>query len=333
MNIRVRTRFAALAGVLLMSFSNQPSAGQEAIALFEDGKLLDAKEQFEQELDQSGPDSKSVVLAYLARIALRQQQLDKAKELANQAVELSPNTPIVQFSYGIVMSGVARNAKLFSALGYAKKSLVGYTKAVALEPDNITYRQSLLGYHMNAPGLAGGDKGIALEQAEAIKGLNLKLGIQALIGIYTATGNDVAMKTLFSGMPEEFNNDPDILFYRGIYRQNQKDYPAAVQYFERAIKYAGEVEEFQQSKFGALYQIGRTSVVSKKQLQYGIESLQRYLDTAPDLPGLPSKEWAQFRMANLIEASGRKEEATVTYKQLVKTSTDKGLKKAIKAVL
>jgi len=282
---RAGIRSTALLGSLLVLLSSQLNASPEAIALFDDGKLLEAKEQFEQELDRSGPDSNPIALAYLARIALRQQRLDKAQELVKKAVKLAPDTAAVQFSYATVMADVAQNASFFSALGYAKKSLAGFTKAVALEPENIGYRQSLLGYHLNAPGIAGGDKDIALEQAEAIKALDLKLGVQALINVYTVTEDEVAIKTLYAGLPQALNNDPDILFYRGIYQQNQKVYPAAVQYFEQAMEYAGEIEAFQKSKFGALYQIGRTSVISNTQLQYGIESLQKYLDTArPNSP-------------------------------------------------
>ncbi len=92
--------------------------------------------------------------------------LDRVQELAEKAVKQPLNTAFVQFSYGIIMSIVAQNSIFLNALGYVKKSLSGHAQAVALEPNNIPYRQSLLGYHLNAPGIAGGDKDIALAKGE-----------------------------------------------------------------------------------------------------------------------------------------------------------------------
>jgi len=316
---------------LLLLSASQVSANQEAIDLFTKGETVAAKLLFEKNLGNSTNPSEA--LAYLARIALRQDDLDKAKELAGKSIKEGPDSAVAQFSYGLVMGRTAQDASIFRALGYAKKTLSGFSKAVSLEPDNISYRQSLIGYHLAAPGIAGGDKNIALQQAEHIKTLDLKLGTQALINVYAVTEDKPAAKKLFAELADELSRDADIIFNRGMYQQSLKDYPAAVEDFELAIQQAGDIDEFRSSKFGALYQIGRTSVISKTRIQPGIESLKEYMETAPELPGLPSKEWAEFRMANLIEASGREDDAIVIYKRLATNSSDKRLKKAVKAAL
>lgn len=321
--------------LLLLSFlllsTTQLYANTEAVTLFKDGNLPAAKLLFEQDLQETTTAPES--LAYLARIAMRQDDMDSAEELAKKAVTQTPNNAFVQYSYGIVMGRIAQDASIFSALGYAKKTLSGFSQAVSLEPENTAYRQSLMSYHLAAPGIAGGDKDIALEQAEKIKAQDLKLGTRALINVYAVTEDKTAIKTLFAELPVELSQDADILFHRGLYQQTVEAYSAAVQDFELAIQQAGDEDEFQQSKFGALYQIGRTSVISKTEFQQGIESLQEYIETAPKLPGLPSKEWAEFRMANLVEADGRKDDAVVIYKRLAKNVSDERLKKAIKAAL
>ncbi len=327
MNIYRTKKYQSALTVILLLLVTQLSANQKAIDLFNDGELTAAKLLFEQ------TKTKPVALAYLARIALRQDDLDTAKKLADKAVTQAPDTAIVQYSYGIIMGQVAQDASVFRAMGYAKKTLSGFTQAVSLEPDNIAYRQALMSYHLAAPGIVGGDKDIALQQATRIKSLDSKRGVLALISVYAVTEDKAAIRTLFSKLSPELINDPDILFRRGMYQQSLEAYPAAIQDFELSIEQAGEVTEFQASKFGALYQIGRTSVISKTQIQTGIDSLKKYMETAPELPGLPSKEWAEFRLANLIEANGGADEAILTYKRLSQSVSDKRLKKAIKAAL
>ncbi len=321
--------------LILLSFlllsTTQLSANPEAIKLFNDGQIPAAKLLFEQDLKETTTAPET--LAYLARIALRQDDMDSAEDLAKEAVVQAPKNSFVQYSYGIVMGRIAQDASIFSALGYAKKTLSGFNQAVVLEPDNIAYRQSLMSYHLAAPGIAGGDKDIALQQAEKIKTLDLKIGTRALINVYAVSEDKTAIKALFTKLPAELSQDADILFHRGLYQLAVEAYPAAVQDFKLAIQQAGDKDEFQQSKFGAMYQIGRTSVISKTEFQQGIESLQEYIKTAPKLSGLPPKDWAEFRMANLIEADGRKDEAVVIYKRLAKNVSDKRLKKAIKAAL
>jgi len=268
--------------------------------------------------------------SYLARIAWRDKDFDAAEKLINKAIKKLPASAEVQSNYGIIMANLAQTSSVFSKFGYAKKSLSGFTKAVSIEPENINYRQSLLAYHIAAPGIVGGDKEIALEQAQAIKTLDTKQGLEALLNVYTVMEDEAAIQVLFAEMTNEQKQDPDILYSYGLQQQSAENYTAALAQFQQAFTNAADRAEFQSSKYAALYQLGRTSVLSNQNISSGMEALHKYIDTAPELDGLPSKEWAEFRLANLIEADGNKQQAISTYNRLMQNTDDKNLKSSIK---
>ncbi|WP_444994518.1 tetratricopeptide repeat protein [Aliikangiella sp. IMCC44359] len=308
-----------------------------------DTKLFKAKDAFNQEKYQLAEEGFASILklsnnhleslTYLARIKARNNKLDDAEELIEKAVKLAPNNAEVQHLSGKIYGEIAQEASVFTALGYAKDCLRGFTKAVELEPDNVDYRADLLSYHLNAPKLAGGDKNIALKQAKAIQQLDKKKGFIALLNTYTITQNEQALKRHIDNLPKSIAQDSDVIFNKGMSQQKSEQYIDAIQSFHQAIKYAGSQEEFRVAKYAAIYQIGRTSVLSKLQVSEGIKALRRYLHEAPSHRTLPSKEWAEFRLANLIDLNGDSNEAEKIYQKISKQTKDEVLKEQVSKVL
>ena len=321
-----------MCSVLMLFSSDLFSATlQSAQKLFNAGNFEQAKTEFKIVL--SNTQNKSDALFYLAKIALIQNDADEAADLIKKARKLTPNNAEIQFFYGVVNGQIAQDASIFTALGYAKKTRKGFSKAVELAPDVIKYRQALMSYHLAAPGIAGGDKDIALEQAQAIKALDLKKGIMALASVYSATEDDKAMNTLYQTMPNTLKNDPDVNFLKGLYFQTKEQYQRAIEIFRQVVTQAGDIGIFQESKFNAIYQIGRSSVLAKAFFEEGIQNLTTYINQAPTEKNLLSKSWAKFRRANLYELQGKKSKARSIYKQLKATVKDKSLIKAIKKAL
>ncbi len=300
---------------------------QQAIALFDAGKLELAKAQFKQILSNTA--KKPVTLLYLAKIALKQNNLDQAGARIGQAEKLAPRVAEIQYFYGVINGQIAQNASIFTALGYAKKTRIGFAKAVLLGPINIKYRQALLSYHIAAPSIAGGDKDIALEQAKAIQVLDAKKGVVALFSVYSATDNENAINKLYKSLSDELKNDPDIQFLQGLFYQSKKRFPQANEIFKFVLVKAAENKKFDNAKFSAIYQLGRNSVLSKKNIAEGIEYLTLFIEKSPSTGNLPSKAWAKFRRANLYALQGKTKKARLLYKQLKKQAEDKNLLKAI----
>ncbi|MCF6226381.1 MAG: hypothetical protein L3J22_08800 [Xanthomonadales bacterium] len=320
----------ATCALLLITTTSYASL-DEAIEQFNNGELETATTLFNNA--NANLHETAIANSFLGRIAFQDEDYKQAEKLIVKAHKSAPTSAKVQSNYGILMAAIAQQASIFKKLGYAKKSLSGFKQASELEPDNLNYRQNLMGYYLGAPGIAGGDNDLALEQAKAIGTLDAKRGLQARFSVYQATDDTAAIESLLASLTETQNRDPDILLSVGLYFQSTKDYGKAIEQFELSIAHASDEETYQRSKYSALYQIGRTSVVSENNIENGMAALREYIQTAPTLDGLPSKNWAEFRLANLIELNGQQTEAKKIYTALEKNVTDRNLKKAIQAAI
>lgn len=116
---------------------------------------------------------------YLGLIAFNTDKLDEAIEMGEKAVELDEKNPAYHYSLGQYYVVKIDRVSFMAKLGVASKSKKAFEKAVALDPDNVTYRMSLMGYLANAPGIAGGDRDEARKQASEIMKRDKAMGVIA----------------------------------------------------------------------------------------------------------------------------------------------------------
>ncbi len=176
-----------------------------ARALFETtGKSAEAQVAFEKiaAADPQNADAQN----YLAQLALRQGDADKALAYAEKAAELSPNDADVQNTLGDCAGNAAQKASLFRQPGLAKKCVAAYERAVALAPEKIEYHEDLLQFYRQAPGIVGGGMDKALAEAATIKKLDALRGRLAFAGLYAAEKKyDLA----FAEFDEVLKTSPD----------------------------------------------------------------------------------------------------------------------------
>ncbi|PCI58704.1 MAG: hypothetical protein COB35_13145 [Gammaproteobacteria bacterium] len=304
-----------------------------AVALYQQGEFSKAKNLFKKALktDKKSLDS----LVYLARINAKLKEWDDAEDHIKAALKLAPKNAYVQNLSGKIYGAIAQNASIFSALGYAKKCLKGFRKSVELTPQNIEYRQALMSFYLGAPSIAGGDEDLAMENAQAINKLDSKQGYIAIGEVLSATEDNKALTQHLANTPDSIQNDSEVLLGKGFIYQQQKDYHQALSNFKLAAENAKNIadEEILTIKYQALYQLGKTSDLSKQQLAQGITALTQFIEKAPINKRLASKEWAQFRLANLIAKQGDKSKAKSLYQLVAKNTDDKQLRKKVKAQL
>jgi hypothetical protein len=226
------------------------------------------------------------------------------------------------------MGEQAQNS-IFSALSYAGKSLDGFTRAVELEPDSVRYRTALMQFHLQAPSIAGGDSDVAKQQMLKIKQLDEIAGLKAEIDIALSQDDNKLVEQLLTDAKKAHPAIPDFFFKAGMIYQRQENFAQAIVELTQAATKASFTEVSVKAKYIALYQIGRTAVISEKSVESGIKSLNHYIAHAPELDGMPPKEWAEFRLANLLELNSQQSEAKTIYLSLVKND-DKELAKQAK---
>ncbi|SNY49784.1 hypothetical protein SAMN06297280_1542 [Arsukibacterium tuosuense] len=244
--------------------------------------------------------------------------LDKAERLIMSALKREPQNAEYHFYCGRIMGRQAGDA-FFSALSYAKKSLACLNKAVELVPDNVSYRKGLVNFYLGAPGIAGGDEQLALEQINIIKMLDANEGAVAELDYYIKTDD---LDTFEHQLRQAIAAEPAAglpQYQLGLLLQKKQAFVQAQQHFVLAAKQTKQ----QKTQVEALYQIGRNALFAEHFIQDGITALQAYLQHDIDTD-MPSAHWAHYRLSQLLEFAGQTEQAA-EHLALARATEDKQL--------
>jgi tetratricopeptide (TPR) repeat protein len=298
---------------------------EQGIAAFNKGDLQQATLLITQ-LDDS--DFKKFL--YLAKIDLTNGNLEKAEDNIEQALALAPTSGDSHYIEGKVMAALAEDANMFSQMSYVRKVLKAFTAAVKYSPENIQYRQSLLGIHLMLPAMMGGDDDLALAQAKAIESLDALSGSIALLRVYAKLEDQEKFNEVYELTLVNFPDEPAVHFQKGMFYQAQEDFDNAFIEFNKAASLDASTDKKSESKYMAMYQLGRTSVLSKRYFVEGEKALKQYIVEADVSSLMPSKDWAKYRLANIIEFKGDTVKAKILYEEVLKQTTDSDIKSQAK---
>ncbi len=146
--------------------------------LYHAHRYAEAQELFER-VAADEPDN-VVALHYLGRLARTRQDLAAAYKYLGRARELAPEDANVVFDYGATASLYAETQGMSIGAAFAARAgRSAMERAVELDPENLDYRQALLEFYANAPGIVGGSLKKAHEQATAIGERDARRGTYA----------------------------------------------------------------------------------------------------------------------------------------------------------
>jgi tetratricopeptide (TPR) repeat protein len=311
-----------LISLLILTTSQSASASyKQAVLAFEQNDIATALPLFKKTKDQI--QSK----IYLEKI-FADKDLDDAEDWIDDAVKQDDNNAEAHYVRGIVMGRQASDSFL-SALSYAKKSKKSFNRAAMLEPSSVKYQMGVLQFNVSAPSIAGGDIEEAIKVAEIIAKLDVKAGFEAHIEVAKAQEDLEQARQILAKAKAQYPTLPDFFYVEGMMEQQQENYAAAIPLLTAASQMDAPDEDSINAKYGAMYQIGRTSVLAGIEAEKGIGALQKFIEEAPASKELPSKDWAEFRLANIYECEGEKAKAMTIYKKLLK-SEEKDLVKQVK---
>ena len=294
---------------------------EQSISAFKKGNLHQAQQLLLQENDQNYEKH-----LYLARIALANDLLNDAKMYIENAISVNSEDAYSQFTYAEIMARFAEEASIFSVRGYIKKVKKGFEAAVTLAPANIQFRQALIRFHTNAPSILGGDIEKALQHGRELKAINALYGAGALIHVYGQMKDEVKFSQLLNTALKDFAIEPEIHYQVGLYYQNQEEYDKAISYFQAAANLNVTTEAQHQAKYQAVFQIGRTSILSDSKFDEGESALIKYMNEARISLSMPTRARVKFRLANIAEAKGEKEKARMLYLQVALEGSTQQLK-------
>jgi tetratricopeptide (TPR) repeat protein len=257
------------------------------------------------------------------KLALQKGDLDTAVSVGEKAAAGAPNDALVQMWLGRAYGQKARDASFISQMSLAKKCKAAFEKSVLLDPSSVEARVDLMNYHLQAPGIAGGDKDVAKKQADEI----LKLD--------PARGH-VAWGAVFEGAKEPAKAEAE---YRKAIEADPKQIRgrlslAGLLVANKRVPEAREIwRQFSKTEpdqtYGH-YALARLAIVTGEDLPEGVEHLKAYL-AVPPKPDTPTWADAHWRLSNLYEKLGRRDEAKSELKTALTLNPDHaGAKKDLK---
>lgn len=187
-------------------------------------------------------------------------------------------------------------------------------KAVALDPDNIDARFDLARFFILAPGIMGGSFEKAKAQAAQIKKRNALQGRQCYAVIYEEQNEPALAEQEYLAAVRENPGDRKAPLWLGLFYQGQKRYDEAFDAFEKLAR-------LDPPERAALYQIGKTALVSGKNLARGEQCLRDYLQGDPR-DDEPAPAWAHYRLGMLYEKKGDRTLARREYAETLRLQPD-----------
>ncbi len=134
------------------------------------GRVDEAIQTLQQKIEHSPTDAESYNL--LCRAYFMLEDWDHAVAACERARNLDPQNGLYQLWLGRAYGEKADRVGFLSAAGMAKKVRVAFERAVELDPQNWEARTDLAEFYLEAPGIVGGGKDKARQQADALMPLN-----------------------------------------------------------------------------------------------------------------------------------------------------------------
>jgi tetratricopeptide (TPR) repeat protein len=155
----------------LVSVSPATAGADESVpGLLASGHVDDAIASLNNELKRAPDDA--VAHNLLCRAYFSLGEWDRGISNCEKAVALSPDNSQFHMWLGRIYGEKADSANFFSAAGLAGKVRDEFEKAVRLNPKNAEARTDLAEFYLEAPGIVGGGRDKAAQQAESLLALD-----------------------------------------------------------------------------------------------------------------------------------------------------------------
>lgn len=299
-----------LLGSLVLLLAGLSVAALTPEELLSAGRVDEAIRLLRQRTAGSANDAEAWHL--LSRSYYAKGQWDSAIDAAQRAVALKPNSSDYHLWLGRAYGQKADNVSWFSAISLAGKTRSEFEKAVALDGNNVGARADLAEFYTEAPGIVGGGKDKARQQAELL------------------VAKDAATAHLIKARLAEKEKDLGTA---------EREYRAAVEaskgnggrWLDLAAFYkrAGRAKEMQhamdqavaaEKKSGEVF-YEAAAILVDSDLQRAAKLVRQYLSLDKKVEEAPAFR-AHFLLGNILEKQGQKQEAVAEYRAALDLNSD-----------
>jgi tetratricopeptide (TPR) repeat protein len=161
-------------GICALLLANSGYAADSAKQLLAAGRVDEVVHMTEEQIARSPKDAEAHNLLCRAHFSI--EQWDAAITACEHAVAVNPQSSSYHLWLGRAYGEKADRSAFLSAASLAKKARAAFERAVELDPKNVDARADLGEFYAEAPGIIGGGKDKARQQAGALMPLNPAMG-------------------------------------------------------------------------------------------------------------------------------------------------------------
>lgn len=256
-----------------------------------------------------------LVIQLKAMLGLRQSE--QAEQLCKKALERYPQDAELLHLAAVNQFNLAQDSSIFSAASYAKAGLALLKQAVAANPQYLDAQQTLIGFYLQAPSIAGGDEEEARRLAKALSDTHQPEGTVVTIEVLIADDKlDDAVRLAEQQLLQHPNHSALLATYAMLLTRKD-DVAGAFSQYQKAITASKDLSEQQSYS----YQLGRLAATSSADPVLGQQALEGYLNFYQDSDH--SKfDWAQLRLAQIYLRQQQNDKAEALLLQLKNKDSD-----------
>ena len=266
------------------------------------GRVDDAIVTLQSRIAVAPSDAESQNLLCRAYLALT--NWDASIGACQKAVALEPGNSQYHLWLGRAYGGKAEHSSFLFATGLAKKLRIEFETAVRIDPNNVEARADLADFYVQAPGIVGGGKDKAANQAQQLASLDPAQAHLVRAHIAEKDNDKTGAESEFRAAIQVSGGKPGTWmnlaqFYR---RTNRLDE------MQEAIQHAAAAQKNQHVLLAAADTLIRTN----RDLPAASELLRRYLanETVEDAPAFK----AHYLLGKLLEQQGDSQAAIEEYR-------------------
>jgi tetratricopeptide (TPR) repeat protein len=290
----------------------QTGDSQRGARLFEERNYPAARTEFAAVLGRDARDANA--LFYMGRIALADDRPSDAIEWFEKAVKANDKSSEYHLWLANALGEEAQRASKFRQPFLARRVKSEFERAVQLDPRSVAARRGLMDFYMIAPGVMGGSKEKAREQAAEITRISPLQGRLAAASIAQREKNPETAEREYVAAVSENADSVIAHLTLSVYYQNTQRWDDAFGVLDRLL--SAKPDEIR-----AHYQIGRAAALSGKQLDRGEQSLKLWIAKPPDDALTTMRSGAHYRLGMVYEKQGKRELARAAYEEAIRINS------------
>jgi tetratricopeptide (TPR) repeat protein len=360
--MRLLSFLCLIVGLLVSTVTLLASAGDpDPETLIEQQHYKQARRILEQRLSQNPKDLKATEL--LAKIKLEAKQNDDVIKIMTPVVAQHPNNA----EYRIILADAYGQKAGSESAGMFEKMHCGRTMkkegdlALSLDPKNVDALSGMIEFHLQAPGIVGGDKKKADEYADRLVPIDPVKGNFKKAEIASQQKRDDQVEAFFQKALAANPKSYDALVQLGGFYVGEKhrDYDKSDKYLRQAL----QVDQGRSGAYAVLaqslvlrekwteldqllvqaekacpqdlsyyYQAARVLLNTGKNNERAERYFRKYLTQEPEV-GRPSWAHAHWRLGLVLEKQGKKDQARQEIEMALKLNPElKAAEKDLKRV-